>query len=137
MPTYKQVDKRRVKMQGYLARGILTPKKLADVMKISIDTVRNDLKFFRKDSITWLEGLALDGFTFQAQNTMEQLQNMLEELQQKRTLKKVTEDVKMLVLVDKEIAHILSLQWQIASTGPTLMNIRKAQEKQEDNPYQT
>jgi len=137
MPTYQQVQKRREKMQTYLARGILTPKKLADVMKISIDTVRNDLKFFRKDSITWLEGLALDGFTFQAQNTMDQLQNMLEELQQKRTTDDVKNDVHLLVKLDKEIAHILSLQWQIASTGPTLMNIRKAQEKTEDSPYQT
>ena len=137
MPTYQQVDKRRVKMQGYLARGILTPKKLADVMGIKIDTVRNDLKFFRKDSITWLEGLALDGFTFQAQNTMDQLQDMLEELQQKRTLKDVKNDIHILVKVDKEIAHILSLQWQIASTGPTLMNIRKAQEQSEDTMYQT
>ena len=123
-------------MQSYLARGILTPKKLSDVMGVKIDTVRNDLKFFRKDSITWLEGLALDGFTFQAQNTMDQLQDMLEELQQKRTLDDVKNDIHLLVKLDKEIAHILSLQWQIASTGPTLMNIRKAQEKSEDTPYQ-
>ena len=132
MPSYQQIKKRREKMQTYLARGILTPKKLADVMKVSEDTVRNDLKFFKKDSLTWLKGLAVDGFTFQAQNTMDQLQDMLEELQQKRTLDRVKNSVKMLVLVDKEIAHILGLQWQIASTGPTLMNVQKAQQSLEN-----
>jgi len=119
-------------MQTYLSRGILTPKKLADVMKVKEDTVRNDLKFFKSNSLTWLKGLAVDGFTFQAQNTMDQLQDMLEELQQKRTQEKVKNSIRMLVLVDKEIAHILSLQWQIASTGPTLMNVQKAQQSLEN-----
>lgn len=53
---------------------------------------------------------------------------MLEELQQKRNTDEVKADIDLLIRVDRQIAYFLSLKWQISMTGPTLMNIEKAQE---------
>ena len=132
MTTSSAVKKRREKVQSYLAKGILSPSKLAQVTGETIHVMKHDLKFFKKNSNTWLTGLGIDGFTFQAQNTMDQLQDMIEELQQKRTNEQqIKSNINSLIKVDNAIANLLGLQWQISCSGPTLMNIKRAQKKYE------
>ena len=123
------VKKRRETVQQFMSKGILSPTNLSIVTGYKVDLIRHDLVFFKKNANTWLDGLALDGYTFQAQNTDSQLQDMIEELQQKRTLDEVKNDIKLLIKVDSAIAHLLSLKWQLASNGSALMTIRRAQQK--------
>ncbi len=126
MASYSEIKKRREKISTYLVRGVLSPVNLAQVTGIDVETVKNDLKFFRKDSGKWLSELAKDGYTFQAQNTSDQLQDMIEELQAKRTEKNVKEDTELLIKVDTAIAQLLSLKFQLSMSGPGLMSMQQA-----------
>ena len=110
----------------YMAKGVLSPTNLAKVTGFNLDIVKNDLAYFRKGSAKWLGELAKDGYTFQAQNTSDQLQDMIEELQQKRTEKEVKEDTEMLIKVDSSIAQLLALKFQLSMSGPGLMSMQQA-----------
>lgn len=124
-----EVKKRREKVQQFMSKGILSPSNLAKATGFTINQIKHDLVFFKKNANTWLDGLAIDGYTFQAQNTDSQLQDMIEELQQKRTLDEVKSNIPLLIKIDNAIAHLLSLKWQLASNGSALMTIRRAQKK--------
>ncbi len=129
MASYSEIKKRREIISVYLTKGILSPGNLAKVTGYDVNLIKNDLAYFKRNSNKWLTELAKDGYIFQSQNINDQLQNMIEELQQKRTEKKVTDDVDLLIKVVLTITQLLSLKWQLISNGPMLTTMKKMMER--------
>ena len=129
MASYSAIKKRRDTISQYLVKGILSPTNLAVASGYDLNLVKNDLAFFKRISGEWLMELAKDGYTFLSHNTADQLQDMIEELQQKRTSEKIKNDVILLIKVDLALVQLLSYKWQLITNGPTMLIIKRAMDK--------
>jgi hypothetical protein len=109
-----------------MRRGVLTPSKLASVTGFTLAQIKHDLIHFRTKSQVWLNEQAKGGYIFQAQNASDQLQDMIEELQQKRTEPRVKNDTELLIKVDSAIANFIAMRFQLAMSGPGLASMQSA-----------
>lgn len=98
--------------------------------KIPLTDVKNDLKWMRTNSRTWLSDHALNGFVFATQNTIEQLLDIEVELQ---SLRSKESDIELKLKIIKELKDTINMRWVIQGDGPTLM-AQKYADRQADNP---
>lgn len=129
--TQAEITNRREKLQQYIRRGIETPSALAQASGVTVDTVKNDLRFFRKQSTKWQSEQANNGYIWSLEVTEAQLQNMIEEQQKTRNqLSKAKDvDLKELRETTRLIADLMALKFQVKTSAPAIASIQKMLEK--------
>ena len=129
--THEEIDNRRAKIQQYIKRGIETPSAISEASGFSVDTIKNDLRFFRRASLKWQNDQANNGYIWSLEVTEIQLQNMIEQQQKIRndlTKAKVI-DFKELRETTKLIAELMTLKFQVKTSAPAIASIQKMLEK--------
>ena len=127
--SHAETSERREKLQQYIRRGIENPTALAQASGFPLTTVKHDLKFFRKEADKWHREQANNGYLWSLQTTEDQLQNMIEEQQQKRNTDKVKNDAKELRETTRLIAELMSLKFQVKTSAPAIGSIQRMLEK--------
>ncbi len=126
-----EIANRREKLQQYIRRGIETPSALSQASGVTVDTVKNDLRFFRKQSSKWQNEQANNGYIWSLEVTEAQLQNMIEEQQKVRnelTGQKIV-DHKEVRETTRLIADLMTLKFQVKTSAPAIASIQKMLEK--------
>lgn len=113
------VHKRRERISIVLAKSITTPSAIANQLKdVDIETIKNDLKWMRKNSRVVLSGNTLEGYIFETHNTIEQLRDIELELQSLRSTEKETE-TKLKII--HELKEVINMRWVLHGDGLTLL----------------
>lgn len=121
MASSKETLERRNQVSICLAKSMTTPMQIAKHLNAPVTTVKNDLRWMRKNSRKWLSGHTLDGYIWETQKTIDQLSDVIFELQALRSNEK---DVDRKLRIIHELADKINMKWVILGDGPTLMNIR-------------
>ena len=102
-----------------MAKSITTPSAIANQLKdVDIETIKNDLKWMRKNSRVVLSGNTLEGYIFETHNTIEQLRDIELELQSLRSTEKETE-TKLKII--HELKEVINMRWVLHGDGLTLL----------------
>jgi len=128
MATQTLVLQRRHRISELLAKSVTKPQAICKKLDLPMATVKNDLKWMRKNSRIWLSGHALNGYVFETQQTIEQLRDIEEELQEMR--KNESQPLIKLRIIS-ELKEVINMRWVIEGEGPTLMQARIVAEKAE------
>jgi hypothetical protein len=114
------VHKRRERISLVLAKSITSPTAISIHLKdVDVDTVKNDLKWMRRNSKVVLSGNALEGYVFETYNTIEQLRDIELELQSLRS-KETDLDKKLRII--HELKEVINMRWVIHGDGLTLLS---------------
>ena len=138
MATQKLVLERRNKISTALAKSVTSPKEIADTLKLDPVTVRNDLRWMRKESRKWLKGWTLDGYVFATKNTVAQLEDIEKDLQVMRqkysehkdeeTGELTPEKPELKVKILHELKDVINTRWVLQGEGPVRMAARAAKD---------
>jgi len=122
LPSKAEIKERREGVQLELSKHNYKADAIATELKCPVKAVYNDLQFIRKDSQTWLDEWALDGYALATRTTIEQLQRMEKELTE---FIKLTSDPKLKLKAVNELRETINLRWVVQGEGPTLINLRR------------
>jgi len=120
---------RREKIQQFIRKGVETPSALAQVTGFTLAVIKHDLIFFRNESKKWQSEQAQNGYIWALENAENQIQDLIEEQQQKRTTKEVKADPKELRETVRLIADLMALKFQIKTSAPAIASIQRMLEK--------
>jgi len=118
LTTKTVTTKRRLKISNCLAKSMVKPSDIAQQLKIPVKTVKNDLGWMRKNSIQWLHKHTLDGYVHATQQTIEQLQDIEEELQKMRKDERNVMKKKSIMM---SLVEVINIRWVIQGDGPTYL----------------
>ena len=121
MVSSKETLERRNQVSICLAKSMTTPAQIAKHIDAPVSTIKNDLRWMRKNSRKWLSGHTLDGYIWETQKTIDQLSDLIFELQSLRSNEK---DVDRKLRIMHELADKINMKWVILGDGPTLMQTR-------------
>ena len=142
MPTLVEVGDRREKVAEYMRRSIFSPKLIAKALGEDYSTIKNDQRYLRKQSRTWLTEMAVDGLVHDTQlgieafKRMEQtLQNMLEDAKPKYNDDgsiKEKGNPALVLAITRELRETIDVRLETEANGPTLMALRGGHTEKED-----
>jgi len=117
------VKERRDKVGLLLAKSITKPQMIAEHLDEDVGVIYEDVKYFKKQAVPWLDDLTFTGFVWECKNAIDKLKNIEEDMQKLRQdAKGIDEKLK----VFHEIQYNINLQIETLANGPTLMELKKA-----------
>lgn len=117
------VKERRDKVGLLLAKSITKPQMIAEHLDEDVGVIYEDIKYFKKQAVPWLDDLTFTRFVWECKNAIDKLKNIEEDMQKLRQdAKGIDEKLK----VFHEIQYNINLQIETLANGPTLMELKKA-----------
>jgi len=117
------VKERRDKVGLLLAKSITKPQMIAEHLDEDVGVIYEDIKYFKKQAVPWLDDLTFTEFVWECKNAIDKLKNIEEDMQKLRhDAKGIDEKLK----VFHEIQYNINLQIETLANGPTLMELKKA-----------
>jgi len=120
-----KINSRRDRTSSLLIQGY-TETKISEILDVSRQTVLRDVKFLKKASQSWLDGLAKDGFIFEYKLCLDKVK------ERERKLQQLVEDEKDSMKVASLIRTLNSctkLYAELLDAAPTIHSIKKSLEE--------
>lgn len=138
MTTKDEAKIRRERISLCIQKGMHSPVQIANNLKKEFQvpdekkwlmTINNDIKWFKKQAMPWLDDYGLAGFVFETRNAIEQLKDIemeLQEMRQKEAKKTDKDSVRRRITILSELRETINTRWVVQGEGPTLMNLQRA-----------
>ena len=118
---------RKEMVSFYLMRGF-TETKTAKILDVCRQTILRDVNDLKKNSRTWIDGLAKDGFIFEYKLALENLKDIRTKLW---NLSEKPDASEQKYRILKTISDVTKSYLQLLGEAPTIHAIRKANSEME------